>query len=97
MDPQTRDRPLHVAAYEGAPREVFARLLAAGADVNALDGSEHMPVQNAILGCHVEAATTLLGAGASTSWALADLEALAIARHRCPGEVDAIVQLMSKR
>lgn len=95
IDPATRERPMHVAAFEGASAAVVARLLAAGADVNALDGSDHMPLQEALLGCHAEVATQLIAAGASTSWALADRDALAIARHRCPEKVDGLVRAMT--
>jgi hypothetical protein len=96
-DPGTRDRPLHIAAFGKPAPEVLALLLASGADVNALDGADHMPLQSALLGCSIEAARTLLGAGADTRWALADDTALEIARLRCPRETAEIIALISPR
>jgi hypothetical protein len=94
LSPETRERPLHVAAVRKASPEVVERLLAAGATIDALDGSDHMPLQSALMACNSRTAQLLLDRGAETNWVLADVDALAIARDRCPDQVAPLVQRM---
>jgi hypothetical protein len=93
VDPATWERPLHVAAQVPAATPLLALLLGARADVDALDATDRMPLQHAILACNVRAAEVLVAAGADTKWALADHDSLELAGRRCPAELAAITAL----
>jgi hypothetical protein len=94
-DPRTAERPLHVASRRRASPALLHLLLDAGADVNALDAADQMPLQAALLSCDVATATILIEAGASRSWARADATSLELARATCPRETAAIVARLS--
>jgi len=96
-DPRTQERPLHVAAQVRAAAPLLPLLLSAGADVDAIDATDRMPLQHAILACNVPAAQALMAAGADTRWALADDESLQLSRGRCPTELAAITTLASRK
>jgi ankyrin repeat protein len=96
-DPATREQPLHLAAQYQASAPLIPVLVGAGADVDALDSTDRMPLQHAILACNFQAAKALIAAGANTSFALHDDDTVELSRKRCPGELAAITALASRK
>jgi hypothetical protein len=96
IDPETHERPLHLAAQRKGSAPILRLLIAAGADVNALDASDQMPLQGALLACDLEAARVLVEAHASRSWALSDATITELARDRCPEEISAIERMLAR-
>jgi ankyrin repeat protein len=92
MDPDTRERPLHLAADHKVSPSILQLLIGAGADVNALDGSDEMPLQAALRVCDAEAAAVLVRAGADRRWARSDEFGAELMRASCPPSTTAALQ-----
>jgi hypothetical protein len=86
VDPLTRNRPLHAAFRHKPSPGVLKLLLDAGADVNALNAADQMPLQSALVSCDVRAAEILIQAGADRAWARADETTMALVRNLCPDQ-----------
>jgi Ankyrin repeats (3 copies) len=90
-------RPLHLAAEaRTGSLAVVEILIQAGADVNALDRSDHMPLQSALLACNVPVAQRLVQARADRAWARADDITMDLVGRVCPAEAAALTQLLSR-
>lgn len=96
-DPSTRERALHVATRRKANPAILGALVRAGADVNALDAVDQMPLQRAMLACDAQGAGLLLDAGADRKWVVKDSFSLGQARQLCPAETAATLARMGVR
>jgi hypothetical protein len=94
-DPLSRDRPLHTASRRKASPGILKLLIDAGADVNALNEADQMPLQAALLSCDVGAAEILIQARADRAWARADETTMELIRSLCPDQAARLVELLA--